>query len=139
MSDVFATDIYTKLATVSVLAASAGFALGGKAPDPAMTKIPLPAAWVLLGSDEATEPETVGLVARNQVLRVEYVVMIYVPYLSQTDLINTQFPLLRAARAAIHSTTAPNGNRWSYKKQKLALVNVDRLAYEQRYVVRVGV
>ncbi|OYV99040.1 MAG: hypothetical protein B7Z62_02055 [Deltaproteobacteria bacterium 37-65-8] len=135
MSDTFATDLVTKLETVTALATSSGMAVGGKAPDPALTKIPLPAAWVILGEDKADDIET-GMIPTTQSVVITYIVMIYVPYLSQTDLINTQIPLMRAARSAIHATKAPNGNRWKYNGQKLALINVDRMAYEQRYTVR---
>lgn len=135
MSDIFGQDLYTKLATVSALANSAGFAVGGKQSDPALTKIPLPAAWVLLGNDKPMDDET-GLVPATQVLLVEYLVLVYVPYTSQSDLIGTQFPLLRSARTSIHATTAPNGYRWKYMGQKLVLVNPDRLCFEQRYAIR---
>jgi hypothetical protein len=134
MSDLFATDIYTKLATVPALATAVGFAIGGRTSDPALTKIPLPAAWVLLMSDRATDPDT-GTVMQTQVLLVEYAVLLYVPYNSQADLIATQFPLLRAARTAIHATTAPNKYRWKYIGQKLTVVNPDRMCYEQRYAI----
>ena len=134
MSDTFATDLYTKLATITAIANSAGFAVGGKQSDPALTKVPLPAAWVLLGNDKAVNVDG-GMVQKTQIVQVEYVVMIYVPYTSQADLINNQFPLLRAARTAIHATDAPNGNRWKYMQQRLALINPDRLCYEQRYDV----
>ncbi len=136
MSDVFASDLLTKLLAVPTM--SGGMAVGGKPPDPAMTKIPLPAAWVLLGEDKADDVET-ALVPQFQSLLITYIVMIYVPYLSQADLINTQLPLLRAARSAIHATQAPNSVRWKYASQKLALVNVDRMAYEQRYLVRASI
>jgi len=136
MSDAFALDLYTKLATVAALANSAGFGVGGRPADPALTKIPLPAAWVLLGGDDPTDTEG-GMVPAMQVLLVEYFVMLYVPYVSQDDLINVQFPLLRAARTAIHATDAPNGGRWLYQGQRLAGTNPDRLCYRQRYAIRV--
>ena len=137
MSDTFALDLHTKLATVSALAASAGFAVGGRTSDPALTKIPLPAAWILMMKDEATEQDSLAVVSAQQVLKIEYGVMIYVPYTSQTDLISTQFPLLRAVRTAIHATSAPNGYRWKYKGQRLALINADRLCYEVRFEILV--
>lgn len=135
-ADAFASDLMTKLGAVTGL--SIGMALGGRDPDPSMTKIPLPAAWVLLAEDKPNDPET-ALVPTSQMLLVDYVVMAYVPYISQSDLINTEFPLLRAIRTAIHSTNSPNGNRWKYLGQRLVLANTDRLGYEQRYRVLVPI
>lgn len=138
MSDIYAADLMSKLSTVPALSNSAGMQVGGTASDPSMTKIPLPAAWVLLGNDAPVDNET-GSVPVMQVLLIEYVVLVYVPYVSEADIINTQIPLLRSARASIHGTSVvPNGNKWKYKGQRLVLVNPDRLAYEQRYAIRVA-
>ncbi len=137
MSDAFSTDLYTKLTSVTALANAASFTAGGNAADPALTKIPLPAAWVLLSNDKPMDNET-GVVPLTQVVLVEYTVLIYVQYTTQADLINTQIPLLRSARSAIHGTEGPNRNRWKYMGQKLVLVNPDRLAYEQQYAIRIG-
>ena len=129
-----AQDLLTKIATVPALSASVGLSVGGQTPDPAMSKIPLPAAWVLLADDIAKDPDT-GLIPMIQHLNLTYVVMIYLPYIGQSDLLTNQYPLLEAVRSAIHGTTAPSGFRWKYQKAKLVLINPGRIAYEQRYTL----
>ena len=137
MSDIFGQDLFSKLITVPAIANFASFTAGGGASDPAMTKIPLPAAWVLLAGDMPVDKES-GAVPITQILQIEYVVMVLLPYTSQSDILNTQIPLLRAIRKSIHGTLAPNGFLWKYTGQKLAKLNPDRMGYEQRFVVRVG-
>jgi hypothetical protein len=64
-------------------------------------------------------------------------VVIYVPYVSQDDLLTVQFPLLESVIAAVrdNGSEATSGNRWRYIGQKLAMVYPDRLAYEQHYTL----
>lgn len=130
--------LVTLIQGIPVLAKSTGLAAGGKAPDPALTKIPLPAAWVLYAGDKPNEPQT-GFNASNQVLTANYVVMIYVAYISAADLEATQYPMIEAVIQAIRGQQAPHGQRWRYEGQKLSVVNPDRLAYEQRYSVVVSI
>ena len=76
------------------------------------------------------------LVPATQIMLGTWAVTIFVPYVDDTDMLATQYPLLEAVRDAIHATDAPSGERWCYLGQKIALVYPDRLAYEQRYSVR---
>lgn len=129
MSDTFATDLYTKLAAIPALANSVGFAVGGKQSDPAMTKVPLPAAWLLLGRCTPIE-KSKGMVARIQSCNCEYWVRVYIPYISQSDLINIENPLLELIRTTIHATNAPNDNRWEFiDRSPPLLINPDRIGY----------
>jgi hypothetical protein len=123
---------------IAVLSKSTGLAAGGRTPDPGLLKIPLPAAWVLYAGDKPNEPQT-GFNASNQVLTANYVVMIYIPYISAADLEANQYPMIEAVIQAIRGQQAPKGQRWRYEGQKLSVVNPDRLAYEQRYSVVVSV
>lgn len=133
MSDIYAQDLLAKIGGIPAL--PAGFAIGGRVIDPAMTQIPLPAAWILLGDDKPVDLE-MGLVPLMQVTMISYIVMVYVPYTNQADLVNVQLPLLRTIRTAIHGTPSPTVDRWKYEGQRLVLVNTDRLAYEQKYCIR---
>ncbi len=128
-----AQDIYTKLQGITALAASVGLAVGGKEPDPGMTKMPLPAAWVVVaeGHNEndgvlSNRPPTLSNV------RLSVAVMLYVPYLSQSDLLTNQIPLLESVIQAIQGTPIAGtgaSQRWNMQSFKLVLLNTDRLGY----------
>lgn len=135
-----AADIVAKVKTVTALAASTALSIGGRTNDPGLLKIPLPAAWVVLkadGTDEAnlSHGPNSGLIPPSQEMMATYAVTLFIPYISDADLLATQFPLLEAVVKAVHATDAPSGYRWRYVGQKIALVYPDRLAYEQRYTV----
>lgn len=129
-----AQHILGQVQTVPVLANSAGMAVGGRDIDPAMTKLQLPAAWVVLTQDRSNDPMT-GVNPGGQTLLLFYSVLIYVPYTSQSDLITNQLPLLESVIKAVHGVQAPHGHKWRYEGQRLVLVNPDRLGYEQRYSI----
>jgi hypothetical protein len=140
-----AADLVTRVASVPALANSAGLALGGRGADPALTKIPLPAAWIMFGKDQVNEQPYGtsqsggfgGMVPQIENIQQVFSVVIYVPYTSQDDLLTVQYPLLEAVVAAVRGDgrAAPSGHRFRYIGQKLAMVYPDRLAYEQHYTV----
>jgi hypothetical protein len=128
-----AQDLYTKIQAIPALASSAGLVLGGKEPDPGMTKIPLPAAWILLSQ---FDNENVGALLNRPPtianVRALYGVMLYLPYISQSDLITNQLPLLEQVIAAIQGTAITGtgaSQRWTLHSGKLVLLNTDRLGY----------
>lgn len=128
-----ANDLYTKIQAIPALAASTGLTVGGREPDPGLTQIPLPAAWILLSQFDnenlgslLNRPPTVANV------RALYGVMLYLPYKSQSDLIDNQLPLLEQVISAIQGTAIANtgaSQRWSLQSGKLVLLNTDRLGY----------
>ena len=123
-------DIYTKVQGIPALAASTGLTLGGKEPDPGMTKIPLPAAWVLIPAGE--NMNTGDLENRPPTLanvRLMQDVFLHVPYLSQSDLLTNQVPLIEAVVAAIQGTSVAigGGPRWNLHSFKMAGLNTDRV------------
>ncbi|MGZ3307272.1 MAG: hypothetical protein ACXU85_01805 [Xanthobacteraceae bacterium] len=120
--------------SVPQLAEKSGFAVGGQVPDPGLSKTPLPAAWVILSGDQCADNDA-SLRPAIEVVEMTFVVMLYVPYLGQADLLANQFPLLEAVIKAARGEKAPSGHRWRYVGQRLALVNTDKLAYEQRYTL----
>ena len=133
-----AKDLYDKVQAISALAASAGLAVGGKEGDPGMTKIPLPAAWILAHSGITTLRQDSGLVSAKTTAQMVYVVMLYVAYISQSDLITNQLPLLQTVISAVHGTDSPSGERWAFKDYKLTLVNTDRLGYQIQFMLNSG-
>jgi len=133
-----AKDLYDKVQAISALAASAGLAVGGKEGDPGMTKIPLPAAWILAHNGVTTLPPTDGQVKQKTTAQLVYVVMLHVAYISQSDLINNQLPLLQAIINKVHGTDSPTGERWAFKDYLLTLVNTDRLGYRIQFMTNSG-
>lgn len=135
-----AADLLAKVMSVPTLTASASLTLGGRSNDPGLVKIPLPAAWLALAKDASDEvaysngPAS-GLIHPAPVLIGTFAVTTFVPYISDADMLGTQYPLLESIIRAVHATESPSGFRWRYEGQKIALVHPDRLAYEQRYTV----
>lgn len=129
-----AQNLLALVETVPAIANAAGLAVGGRASDPAMASIPLPSAWVILAEDKAHDPAT-GFNPAGQVVISTFVVMVYVPYVSQADLIANQLPLLESVVKAVRGQPSATGQKWRYEGQKLALINTDRLAYEMKFSV----
>lgn len=130
-----ANDLYTKVQAIPALSASSGLAVGGQSPDPGMTKVPLPAAWILAHSAKTNIPANNPVPFRVANVDMSYLVMLYVPYLGQSDLINNQLPLLQSVIKAVHGTDAPSGQRWRFDTYALGLVNTDRLGYKIQFVL----
>jgi len=135
-----AQDLFAKIAAVQVgtatpLAQSVGLTVGGQGADPGMVQIPLPAAWVLPASGINQTPENLlTMPPRTQMQMSTYVVMLHLPYASQSVLLTDYYPLLEAVQQAINGTTAPGGSRWWAKGYKLEAINKDRLIYEIQFI-----
>ena len=137
-----AADLLARVKSIAALTNSAGLAIGGRAGDPSLLKIPPPAAWILFGGDQVDEdPHTAGgrggpgMVPGVEVILAIFRVLVYVAFIDDNDLIANQYPLLELVIRAIRGQQAPSGHRWRYLGQKLTLVYNDRLAYEQRYTL----
>jgi hypothetical protein len=130
-----AQDLFTKIQAITSLAASTGLAAGGKAPDPGMANVTLPAAWIMADEGETTLPNSDGQVKRQLSALLGFSVMLYVPYLSQSDLITNQLPLLQKVIHDVHGTDAPTGERWQFKRYKLRVANTDRLGYQITFLL----
>lgn len=133
-------DLVTKVSSVASLENSTGAALGGKGTDPGLVKLPLPAAWVMYAKDDVDEEpfghgRGPGSVPGREVVLATCSVLIYVPYTTQDNLLDVQFPLIESVITTIRGTKGPSGHKWRYMGQKLALVYPDRLAYEQHYTL----
>jgi hypothetical protein len=135
-----AVDLLAKVQSVPSLETSASLSIGGRSTDPGLLKVPLPAAWVSLKTDQTDEQDYThgpgsGLILPSQRMMGTWAVMVFIPYIDDADLLATQFPLLEAVANAVHSTTTPAGFAWRYIGQRIALVYPDRLAYEQRFTL----
>jgi hypothetical protein len=135
-----ARDLLARVRSVPSLEESTSLTLGGKKEDPALLKCPVPAAWVKFASDASDEQSyehgpASGFISEAQLMMAGFLVTVLVPYRTDDDLLDTQYPLLDAVSAAVHAQDGPSGFRWRYAGQRIALVYTDRLAYEQRYMV----
>jgi len=137
-------DILERVRSVGALTSSTSFAIGGKATDPALKEIPLPACrLILLNIFPDEDPHTTGtsrgpgIVPRTQVMLFDYRALVIVPYGDDNDILNVQFPLLESVASAVKANTAPSGHRWRFLGQKLSFVYPDRMGYEQRFTVDV--
>jgi hypothetical protein len=144
-----AADLLARVRTVPALAgANTGLAIGGKALDPGLLKKAPPFAWVLYAGEApytSAAQGGAGLIPNQEEMLTTWRVVVYVPYTTDDDLLNTQYPLLESVALAVKSTIttgpiggteSPNGYRWRYVGQKLALVYADRLGYEQHYTLQ---
>ena len=127
-------DIFTKISSIPALAQTTGLTVGGQTPDPGLTKIPLPAAWIVLS--EFTNQNTgqlENLPPRLSNVLLQQTVMLHVPYTSQSDLINKQYPLMEQVIQAIQGTpvgtSGAASQRWNLHSGKLTALNPDRLIY----------
>ena len=119
---------------------SVGLVVGGKAPDPGLTKVPLPAAWLIHEGGKNTQDVVRPNLPVNATIQLHYAVMVYVPYTSQSDLIGTQYPLLEALIAGVHGQTSNvTGQRWYYAKHRLVLLNPDRLGFHVSFILDAAV
>jgi hypothetical protein len=135
-----ASDLLDKVRTVPALEAKTSLTIGGKSADPDLTKIPLPAAWVVMrkeGKDTSPYDRTeMSGVVDEYTLAGTWTVTVMVPYTSDDDLIDTQYPLLESVRKAVHASGGPTGatdGGWAFMSQRLAQVYADRIAFEQVY------
>jgi hypothetical protein len=145
ISDVL-RDILAKITVLPGLTNTAGIALGGRGSDPSMKKIALPAAWVMYGKDSTDEApfghtgyQPGSVPEEGALLLIDIVILLYVAYDTQDDMLDVQYPFLESVIDAINGSEAPNGMRWRYVSQKLAIVLPDRQAYEQHYSLTVFV
>jgi hypothetical protein len=133
-----ATDLLTKLNTVSSLQGRIGMTFLGGPIDPSGQNVPLPAAWVVFQDETTKRSGEVGF--RQEDLTLTFSVLVSVSYTSQSDLLNSQLPTLEAIRSAIsgqevNGANTVGGNRWKYQSTALYEVSNDRLIYEQRYAI----
>jgi hypothetical protein len=135
-----AADLLARVKSIASLTDRTSLSIGGRSADPGLVKVPLPAAWVTFGKDESDEHDynhgdTSGFIREAPLMLSTWPITIFIPYTTDDDLINVQFPLLESVISAVHAKDAPSGLRWRFAGQRIALVYPDRLAYEQRYTL----
>ena len=138
MIDLCASDLYTKVQAIPAIATATGLAVGGKSPDPGLTKMTLPAAWILFEAAQSTVDANSRVPSTNLPALLSFAVMLYVPYTGQQDLIANQLPLIELVAKTVHGTNTPTGQRWRFITAKLVLVNPDRMGYRLTFLVDAG-
>lgn len=133
MIDQLAADLLAKLQAIPVLASSCGLDLVGDLPDPGGAKIPLPSAWVIprkfINTRDGAEKEP--LPAAPIIGRFAFVVGLY---LSTSNQIATQLPLLQQVAKAIQGTTSPSGQRWYLSEFDRAATNPGVMIYALTFI-----
>ena len=102
-----AQDLLTRVASLAALTNRTGLAIGGRMNDPGLLKIPLPAAWIVLKTDTVDESSfqrgpASGLIPPSQEMMATFAITLFVPYIDDTDLLTTQFPLLVGDAVGVH-------------------------------------
>lgn len=150
-----AADLLTRVRNVTSLAGDkTGLTIGGKTPDPSLLKPNPPFAWVMYDGEQPDEAPYgsssqggYGLVPDQELMLSKWIVLVYLPYVNDSDLLTTQYPLLEAVALSVKTSITdpnggiqfPNGYRWRYAGQKRALVYHDRVAYEQHYTLQIPI
>jgi len=139
--------VIATLETVPALTGNIGTSVGSAAPDPTSIDIPLPAAWpVYVGNAvlpmQGGEPVRNGMQPRAVVVKSLISVMIYLDNSKgQSNLINTQLPVLETVTTALRGLNIPagstNGFRLIYEGERVHSITPSRLSYEQRYSIMV--
>lgn len=129
-----AQDLVDRLKAIPELDSRVGLAVGGRDKDPLMTKVPLPAVWVVYRGDETLDDTTRGRCVVT--VRTSFVVKVLVEYKNETDLIDVQFPFVESIIKALNGKT-PTGllttTGWKYEGQTIDEIETNRLVYDQIY------
>lgn len=136
-----ASDLLDRVRSVAALADTTLYTVGGVVED--KKQITLPACRLLFLGDheyEDASPNTPRLnesaiIPSSQQMLAVFVALIIVQYTDDTDILDTEFPLLEAVKRAVHGKEAPGGHRWRDIGQSKAFVYADRIGYEQRFSV----
>lgn len=130
-------ELYNLIVAVPEFQLITGVSLGANEPDPTLLTLTPPACWVSFVGDQEEEQDG-NIVIAPQPMVFMFVAFIYLPMAKQSELIAgaVHLPLLKKVMTGVHGEESANtGHRWSYKGQKLALVNPNRMVYAQRYSI----
>ena len=109
-----------------------GIAAGGKNVDPTMNNVRIPAAWIVYtGSENIEQNENCG-----PVVRLNFVVKIFLDYATEVDLLQNQYPILVNTINAVSGKAGPAGSKkWRFDGEAIDELTGNRIVYDQRYSI----
>lgn len=111
-----------------------GLAVGATSIDPFLEKVTLPAAWAVYVGDATTVTSPQGQCANTVI--AQFVVKVFVDYISEKDLLDNQYPLLREIAKQVNGQQGPAGAmKWKYEGQTLDEISGNRVVFDQRYSI----
>ena len=127
----------TALAGVPAIANSTGTSVNSTYPDPTVTQIPLPAAWLGYAGSVPLDKPLNGFSGRGVTRKLIYVVMVYLDNtLGQNAFLTTQLPILDEIVAAVRGllpTPGQAGFAFAFEGERLHSLTTKRVTYEQRF------
>jgi len=112
-----------------------GLAVGATSIDPFMEKVQLPAAWAVYVGDNLNTNDVQGNACGNTAV-AQFVIKVFVEYISEKDLLDNQYPLLREIAKQVNGQPGPKGAmKWKYEGQTLDEITGNRVVFDQRYSI----
>jgi len=139
MINELATDLLTAVKSITsnkfgVLAKRVGLAAGAKGMDPTMSKVALPACWVVFVGDQNLSGNPEG--ECPTFTKTDFIVKVFMEYSTEADLIANQYPLLEEVITTVNGRQGPLGSRkWKYEGQTLDELTGNRVVFDQRYSI----
>lgn len=130
----FASDLVTKLNTLTEFGGRVGVTTGGTEADPTLSGLEAPAAWVVFrGMQNTDQPNR-----RFQVMRLFFSAVIKLDYGKGEADFHTQLQLIELASQAVRGTTVPRANDtpgrdedlWAYEGCSIIDVAADTVVYD---------
>lgn len=109
----YASDLVTRLNTVTELGGRVAVTMGGTEADPTLSSVEAPAAWVVFRSQQNTAQPN----RKFQDTRITFSVLLKLKYgAGETDFVDTQLNLIEKASQAVRGKGVPDqGNQlWGY-------------------------
>lgn len=125
-------DLFEKISAAPGFSGKAGLHLVGAAVDPSAARMPLPAVAIVFGEMMPTEPAG-HMASTSRTFKLSYSVRLFMPNVSQADLVANQLPLIEQLVRAVQGTDAPNSGKWACEGCVCELINTDRLCYEFKF------
>lgn len=125
----YASDLVTKLNTVTELGGRVAVTMGGSEADPTLASVEAPAAWVVFRGQQNTAQTN----RKFQDTRVFFSVLLKLKYGNgESDFVNTQLNLIEQASQAVRGKGVPNQGLqlWGYDGCSLVDFNSDAVFYD---------
>lgn len=125
----YASDLVTKLKTVTELGGRVAVTMGGTEADPTLAGVEAPAAWVVFRSQQNTAQQN----RKFQDTRIFFSVLLKLKYSAgETDFVDTQLNLIEKASQAVRGKGVPDQGLqlWGYDGCTLVDFTADSVFYD---------